>query len=80
MNKIQKDILTACSNDYEIMYFIFAEVNYGGQIFNKEAPITQIKVSILEILREIENLVKDGYLECRTVGDKKVIQVDSEKL
>ncbi len=70
----QYQILNSCSDDAEIFYFPFAEVNFGGQLFHRsqgdgyaqyvedaEWPIRTLASSIIS---ELIPLVNDGFLDC----------------
>ena len=37
LSKRQYQILNSCANGWELFYFPFAEVNYGGQVFPRSA-------------------------------------------
>jgi hypothetical protein len=36
LSRHQYDILNSCADDFELFYFLFAEVNFGGQLFVSE--------------------------------------------
>ena len=37
LTKRQYQILNACADDWEIFYFLFAHLNYDGQVLPREA-------------------------------------------
>ncbi len=38
LSKRQYVVLNACADDWELFYFPFAELNYGGQVFRRTDP------------------------------------------
>ncbi|MGI0016420.1 MAG: hypothetical protein ACREBU_23615 [Nitrososphaera sp.] len=42
LTKRQYQILNTCADDWELFYYPFAEVNYGGQIFRRTDPTEEI--------------------------------------
>jgi len=81
INQIEFDAIESCSNDKEIFYFIYAEVNYGGQVLSEalerdiRGPHFEEKVSAREICQHLHRLLEGGLLECFTSAGK-----DEEKL
>lgn len=67
-------ILNVCADDWEIFYFPFAEVNYGGQILPKDADASlprhvgdqpwQATVPAEAIAADLVVLVAQGLLQC----------------
>jgi hypothetical protein len=82
LTNIQLDILNSCVDGDELFYFLFAEVNYGGQVFSSRLKETNdsfhqyndrvyhIKCPANVIISEIIKLIKSGYLKCWYVDDK----------
>ena len=70
----QYEILNACCNDVELFYFLFAEVNYGGQLFVREPGDTYrlhvddkdwiIKVQAQDLIPEIVSLINEEFIDC----------------
>jgi len=70
----QFKILNSCTDDVEIFYFPFAEVNYNGQIYLRnqgegyaqylDEVDTSIKTEASKIIKDIVYLIERGYLDC----------------
>ena len=71
-------ILDACADHYEVFYYPFAEVNYGGQVVSvdpgnparssfpriaDEGP-WEIAVPGEEVARYMSRLIRSGLLQC----------------
>jgi hypothetical protein len=84
LNAVELGILEGCANHYELFYFLFAEVNYGGQVvrMSPEKPdrifypqiedegTWSISVSGEEVARHAKRLICSGMLRCwRTSND-----------
>jgi len=77
----QYQILNSCCNDAEIFYFLFAEVNYGGQLFYRsegrdyaqyvEDHEWSIKVSSEIIVRDLIELINVKFLEYRKLAQQR---------
>lgn len=75
----QYQILNSCANDYELFYYPFAKVNYGGQVFLRslgdnfaqyaEDKTWEITVPSELIIDDIARLTKMGLLHCRYTSD-----------
>jgi hypothetical protein len=89
LSKRQYQILNSCADDWELFYFIFAALNYGGQVFSRangpdcsqyaDEKTWQVKVSGEEVARELNALATSGMLECRRVrpdGTRETIPVE----
>ena len=69
---LEYQVLNAAADDYEVFYFPFAAVNYGGQVFRRAgAPIYPryedegpwvVSIDATEVLSAIHNLVQAGLL------------------
>jgi hypothetical protein len=67
-------ILNSCADDWEVFYILFAEVNYGGQVFPREKgpgyakyadeEAWTIKVLAEDVVNDVMILVTSGLLEC----------------
>lgn len=78
LTKTQYVALNACADDWEIFYFPFAMVNYGGQVFARAAGpgfyqydderAWSIHVPAEQIAEALATLVREGFLEARVVG------------
>ena len=79
ITKQQYQILNACADDWEVFYFPFAMVNFGGQVFRRcDGPsCTQyddertwpVTVVATDIARDIVTLIRAGLITCQRVGD-----------
>ncbi len=92
LSKTQFTIIDACADDYEIFYILFADVNFGGQVFERSiAPedVTRYKdqgpwvvtVKSTEIVKDIIELVLSGLLHCRkfdSAGHHKILTTRGE--
>lgn len=82
LSKIQFDILHGCYFERELFYMLFAQVNYGGQVFPKsvrerkerykESQIEgarefKISISAGEIVENAIKLISSNYLKCWSV-------------
>lgn len=83
LNAAELAILDACADHYELFYFPFAEVNYGGQVtrvapddpnrrffpqVENEGP-WEITVPGEEVARYVARLIHSGLLQCWRVSD-----------
>lgn len=76
-------ILNACADHYEVFYYPFAEVNYGGQVVSVEPDDParssfpqieaegpwEITVPGEEVARYMARLIRTGLLQCWRVSD-----------
>lgn len=72
----QIEILDSCANGDELFYFLFAEVNYGGQVFSSKLKETDdsfalyddkpypIKYEAMRVAQDIVFLANKGFLKC----------------
>jgi hypothetical protein len=77
ISKRQYQILNACADDWEVFYFPFAMVNFGGQVFRRadgpgyaqydDSRRWQTTVDASEIVNDIRALVSEGLLACHRV-------------
>jgi hypothetical protein len=51
LSKRQYQVLNSCADDWELFYFPFAEVNYGGQVFRRNSIMRGVPPLVLERLR-----------------------------
>ena len=83
LNSAELAILDACANHYEVFYYPFAEVNYGGQVVSvdpgdparssfpqieDEGP-WEITVPGEEVARYMSRLIESGMLQCWRLSD-----------
>lgn len=71
MNAVELEILDGCADHYELFYFLFAEVNYGGQMTRRSPEGgREIFVPGEEVSRHARWLVEAGLMRCwRISGD-----------
>jgi hypothetical protein len=73
LSKLEYQVLSACADGYEVFYFLFAEVNYGGQVFERAGdgvPENRTRssgswvahVEASELIAAIESLIQEGLL------------------
>ena len=72
-------ILNACAQDEELFYYPFAELNYGGQVFNHneceecaqyiDEGDWKSKISAEQIACELVELIGRGLLDCWRLDD-----------
>ena len=73
----QYQILSSCADGPELFYFLFAEVNFGGQLFTRsqgdnyaqyvEDAEWPVVVPAEEVVREMIPLINDGFIECELI-------------
>ncbi len=82
LSKSQFLILNSCADSWEVFYFPFAEVNYGGQVFaGKTArPDRQprtIGTSAELVFADLVFLVAEGFIRCRELlADNATIRLE----
>ena len=79
ITKHQYQILNACADDWEVFYFPFAMVNFGGQVFRRsDGPACaqyddertwSVIVTAEDVVRDIVALLWAGLLTCQRVRD-----------
>jgi hypothetical protein len=72
LSLLEYQVLNACADDYEVFYFPFAFVNYGGQVFRRAgAPVYPryedegpwvVSISAAEVLDALDTLIAAGFL------------------
>ena len=75
LSKNQLSILDSCANDWEIFYFLFAEVNYDGQVcYKKDFEYAQydekpyhVTHDAMSVIADVVVLATNGYLKCAIV-------------
>jgi hypothetical protein len=80
LSKNQYAILNACRDYDEVFYFLFAEVNFGGQLWHryprdKPPPYFRVKdwtihVQARELIPEIVELINRRFLACSKLHTK----------
>jgi len=88
ITKQQYQILNACADDWEVFYFPFAMVNFGGQVFRRsDGPSCaryddqrpwSVTVTATDIAKDLLALITAGLLTCHRVRDDGVSQVLSD--
>jgi hypothetical protein len=70
LNTIELGILDGCANHYELFYFPFAEVNYGGEVV-RMSPEGGLHVSVPgeEVARHVRRLIGAGLMRCWRISD-----------
>ena len=81
----QFDAIDVCADDSELFYFIFAELNFGGQVFARDqAPESmrgiQIKMPAEKVCDEIKELIEKGFLECFSSEGSVTRKVDVDEI
>lgn len=71
LDVVELGILDGCANHYELFYFLFTEVNYGGQVVrvDQEDPSRSISVPGEEVARQAGQLILSGMLRCWRISD-----------
>ena len=69
-SRLELDILDACADDEETFYFVFAGVNFGGQVFTGSPTrgSLSIRTPASEIVLAIRGMMKKGWLTVYRVG------------
>ena len=94
ITKQQYQILNACADDWEVFYFPFAMVNYGGQVFRRsdgpscaqydDQQTWSVEVTAADIVTDIVALIKAGLLSGLRVQDDGATEIltdiDAEEL
>lgn len=71
---IQYRILSSCADDWELFYFLFAEVNFGGQVTDDRSR--RVKTPGQVIARNVAGLIHSSLLDClRVRGDLRRIEL-----
>jgi hypothetical protein len=75
LTKREYQLLNSCADDWEVFYFLFAAVNYGGQVFPRSkgpgyAQYTDerewsVTTPATQVAADIVALSQAGLLECR---------------
>ncbi len=75
----QYQILNSCANGYELFYYPFAEINYGGQVFSRsdgdncrqyaDDQKWVISVPSETVVEDIIQLIENGFLDCKYTSD-----------
>ncbi|WP_047864051.1 hypothetical protein [Rubrobacter aplysinae] len=70
LNAVELGVLDGCANHYELFYFLFAEVNYGGQVVRK-SPEGEPGISVPgdEVARHAQRLIEAGLMRCWRIRD-----------